>query len=55
MGLFWFGALCGGVTMFLTMVLVSAQAVDEKERQIEYLKKQLRLQAVQAKGVHDEY
>ncbi len=55
MGLFWFGALMGAVTMFFTMILVFAQAVDEKERQIKYLKKQLRLQALEAKGVHNEY
>lgn len=41
MGLFWFGALCGGVTMFMSMILIFAQAVDEKERQIKYIKEKL--------------
>lgn len=41
MGLFWCGAMIGGVTMFLSMIIIFAQAVDEKERQIKYIKKKL--------------
>lgn len=52
MGLFWFGALMGAVTMFFTMILVFAQAVDEKDRQIQYLRERL---AEQARIQSDEY
>lgn len=48
MHLFWFGVLCGGVTMFLTTILIAAQAIDEKEKEIKYLRKRLKEQAEKA-------
>ena len=45
MNLFLFGALIGAVSMFMTMVIIAAQAVDEKNRQIIYLRRQLKEQA----------
>lgn len=45
MGLFWFGALCGGITMLMTGILLGALTVEEKDKEIDYLKKQLYLQA----------
>lgn len=45
MNLFLFGALIGAVAMFMTMVIIAAQAVDEKNRQIIYLRRQLKEQA----------
>lgn len=54
MNLFLFGALIGAVTMFMTMVIVAAQAVDEKNRQIIYLRRQLKEQAERERCVNDE-
>lgn len=45
MNLFLLGVLIGAVTMFMTMVIIAAQAVDEKNRQIIYLRRQLKEQA----------
>ena len=50
MNLFWFGVLIGGVTMFMSMTLVFAQAVDEKDRELRYLRRSL---ARLAKQVRD--
>lgn len=52
MGLFWFGVLVGAVTMFMTMILLFAQAVDEKDKQVQYLRERL---AEQARKQSDEY
>lgn len=54
MNLFLFGALIGAVTMFMTMIIVAAQAVDEKNRQIIYLRRQLKEQAERERCVNDE-
>lgn len=45
MGLFIFGAICGGVTMLFSGILIGAITVEEKDREIDYLKRQLYLQA----------
>lgn len=45
MGLFAFGALIGGVVGLMTGILLGAITVEEKDRENEYLKKQLYLQA----------
>lgn len=45
MGLFAFGALVGGVVMLMSGVLLGAITVDEKNKEIQYLKEQLYLQA----------
>ena len=52
MGLFWFGALCGGMTMFFTAILIGALTVEEKDKEIAYLKKRL---SEQARTESDEY
>lgn len=54
MNLFLFGALIGAVTMFMTMVIIAAQAVDEKNRQIIYLRRQLKEQAEKERCVNNE-
>lgn len=54
MNLFLFGALIGAVTMFMTMVIIAAQAVDEKNRQIIYLRRQLKEQAENERTVNYE-
>jgi hypothetical protein len=54
MNLFLFGALIGAVTMFMTMVIISSQAVDEKNRQIIYLRRQLKEQAERERRVNYE-
>lgn len=45
MNLFWLGVLIGAVVMFMTMVIIAAQAVEEKDKQIKYLREQLKEQA----------
>lgn len=45
MELFWFGVIIGGIVMLLSMTIIAAQAVDEKNRQILYLRRQLKEQA----------
>ena len=45
MNLFWFGVIIGAVVMLLSMTIIAAQAVDEKNRQILYLRRQLKEQA----------
>lgn len=45
MELFWFGVIIGAVVMLLSMTIIAAQAVDEKNRQILYLRRQLKEQA----------
>ena len=45
MRLFLFGALIGGVSAFLFVAMISAQAYDEKDRQLKYLQKGLENQA----------
>lgn len=54
MNLFWFGVLIGAVTMFMSMVIIASQAVDEKNRQIVYLRKQLKEQAENERTVNYE-
>lgn len=54
MNLFLFGALIGAVTMFMTMVIIASQAVDEKNRQIIYLRRQLKEQAENERTVNYE-
>lgn len=54
MNLFLFGALIGAVTMFMSMVIIASQAVDEKNRQIVYLRKQLKEQAENERTVNYE-
>lgn len=54
MNLFLLGALIGAVTMFMTMVIIAAQAVDEKNRQIIYLRRQLKEQAENERTVNYE-
>lgn len=54
MNLFLFGVLIGAVTMFMTMVIIAAQAVDEKNRQIIYLRRQLKEQAEKERCVNNE-
>lgn len=54
MNLFLFGVLIGAVTMFMTMVIIAAQAVDEKNRQIIYLRRQLKEQAENERTVNYE-
>ena len=49
MGLFWCGALIGGVAMFLSMVVLCAVTVEEKDKQIKYLREKLAEQAEQAR------
>lgn len=41
MGIFIAGAITGGVVMFFTMILLIAQSVDEKEREIKRLRAEL--------------
>lgn len=45
MALFWFGVLIGAVVMFMTMVIIAAQVIDEKDQQIKYLHDHLKEQA----------
>ena len=45
MKLFWLGVIIGAVVMLLSMTIIAAQAVDEKNRQILYLRRQLKEQA----------
>ena len=45
MELFWLGVIIGAVVMLLSMTIIAAQAVDEKNRQILYLRRQLKEQA----------
>lgn len=52
MKLFWFGALIGAVAMFFTMILVFAQAVEEKDKELKYLRRRL---AELARLQSDEY
>lgn len=54
MNLFLFGALIGAVTMFMLMVIIASQAVDEKNRQIIYLRRQLKEQAENERTVNYE-
>jgi gas vesicle protein len=54
MNLFWFGVLIGAVTMFMSMVIIASQAVDEKNRQIIYLRQQLKEQAERERTVKYE-
>lgn len=54
MNLFWFGVLIGAVTMFMSMVIIASQAVDEKNRQIIYLRQQLKEQAEKERAVNYE-
>lgn len=54
MNLFLFGVLIGAVTMFMSMVIIASQAVDEKNRQIVYLRKQLKEQAENERTVNYE-
>lgn len=54
MNLFLFGVLIGAVTMFMTMVIIASQAVDEKNRQIIYLRRQLKEQAEKERCVNYE-
>ena len=54
MNLFLFGALIGAVTMFMSMVIIASHAVDEKNRQIVYLRKQLKEQAENERTVNYE-
>lgn len=52
MGLFWFGAMCGAVAMFFTAIFMASLTVEEKDREIAYLKKRL---SEQARIESDEY
>lgn len=52
MGLFWLGAMCGGITMFFTAILIGALTVEEKDKEIDYLKKRL---SEQARTGNDEH
>lgn len=52
MNLFWLGVMCGGVTMLFTAILLGALAVEEKDREIDYLKSKL---YEQARNECDEY
>lgn len=52
--LFLFGALIGAVTMFMTTVIIASQAVDERNRQIIYLRRQLKEQAEKERCVNNE-
>ncbi len=54
MDLFWFGVLIGAVTMFMSMVIIASQAVDEKNMQIIYLRQQLKEQAEKERTVNYE-
>lgn len=54
MNLFLFGALIGAVTMFMSMIIIASQAVDEKNRQIIYLRRQLKEQAEKERCVNYE-
>lgn len=50
MGLFWCGALIGSVAMFLSMVVLCALTVEEKDKQIKYLREKLAEQAAKARA-----
>lgn len=50
--MFWLGAMCGGITMLFTGILLGAITVEEKDREIEYLKSKL---YEQARNECDEY
>lgn len=52
MQLFLFGVLVGGVVMLMTGILLGAITVEEKDKEIDYLKEQLYLQA---KEEYSEY
>lgn len=52
MNLFWIGVLIGSVTMFLSMVVLCAITVEEKDKQLQYLHQRL---AEQARKQSDEY
>ena len=54
MNLFLFGVLIGAVTMFMSMVIIASQAVEEKNRQIIYLRRQLKEQAEKERQVNYE-
>lgn len=58
MNLFLFGALMGAligaVTMFMTMAILASQAVDERNKQIIYLRRQLKEQAEKERCVNNE-
>mgnify|MGYP006935964848 CR=1 FL=1 len=50
--MFWLGAMCGGITMLFTGILLGAITVEEKDREIDYLKSKL---YEQARNECDEY
>lgn len=52
MRLFWAGAFIGAVAMFLTMILVFAQAVEEKDKELKYLRRRL---SELARAINNEY
>lgn len=43
--MFLVGAICGGVVMLMTGILLGAITIDEKDKEIEYLKQKLYEQA----------
>lgn len=43
--MFLVGALCGGVTMLMAGILLGALTVEEKDKEIDYLKQKLYEQA----------
>ena len=47
--MFLLGAICGGITMLMGGILIGALTVEEKDKQIDYLKSKLYEQAKQAK------
>ena len=54
MKLFWFGVIIGGIVMLLSMTIIAAQAVDEKNRQILYLRRQLKEQAYAERNSYED-
>ena len=48
--MFLLGALCGGATMLMAGILLGALTVEEKDKEIDYLKSKLNEQAKKEKN-----